>query len=78
MIFDSKFSPPETPLCTSAPLSCCDVPGSREVSPSLEGAERKISAPAGYNNFSYATPSYLQLQSNNKRRSVNIELTNNI
>merc|ERR1712038_573938 len=43
---------------------------SREVSPSLEGAERKISAPAGYNNFSYATPSYLQLQSNNKGRSA--------
>ena len=43
---------------------------SRDGSPSLEGPERKISAPAGYNNFSYATPSYLQLQSNNKRRSA--------
>ena len=46
---------------------------SRDGSPtgSLNGGpERKISAPAGYNPCNYATPSYLQLQSNNKRRSA--------
>ena len=43
---------------------------SREGSPSLGGPERKISAPAGFNKYSYATPSYLQLQNNNKRKSA--------
>ena len=44
---------------------CC----SRDSSPGA-GPARKISAPAGYHSQNYATPSYLQLQSNNKRRSA--------
>merc|ERR1711973_708443 len=40
----------------------------RDGSPESRGPERKISAPAG--NYHYATPSYLQLQSNNKRKSA--------
>ena len=41
---------------------------SRDGSPASLGPERKISAPAGSTN--YATPSYLALQSNNKRKSA--------
>ena len=47
----------------------CDGRGSRDGSPT-PGPERKISAPAGYHSGNYPTPSFLQLQSNNKRKSA--------